>query len=134
MAKLTEVEGIGEVYAEKLKDCGIATQLQLLEAGCSPAGRSKLAEESGIGKTLLLKWINRADLARVKGVGSEYADLLEAAGVDTVPELAGRNADNLHARMTEINAEKNLVRALPSASQISGWIAEAKELDRVIHY
>ncbi|MFK8014283.1 MAG: DUF4332 domain-containing protein, partial [Gammaproteobacteria bacterium] len=125
MTKLTEVEGIGATYAEKLIAAGCTTQEQLLTDCAKPAGRKALAEKSGIGDKYILKWANRADLARVKGVGSEYADLLECAGVDTVPELAQRNAANLHAKMEEVNEEKKLVRAMPSASQVEGWVAQA---------
>lgn len=134
MTKLTEVEGIGPTYAQKLADAGCLTQEQLLTDCGKPAGRKALAEKSDISEKLILKWANRADLARVKGVGSEYADLLECAGVDTVPELAQRNAANLHAKMAEVNEEKNLVRSLPSASQVEGWVAQAKELPRALHY
>lgn len=134
MTKLTEVEGIGDTYAAKLQGCGCETQEQLLEQGATPAGRKKLAEDSGIGDALILKWVNRADLARVKGIGSEYADLLECAGVDTVPELGQRNAENLHAKMLEVNEEKNLVRNPPSASQVADWVEQAKGMDRAINY
>lgn len=134
MTKLTEVEGIGATYAEKLVAAGCTTQEQLLTDCGQPAGRKALAEKSGVSPKLILKWANRADLARVKGVGSEYADLLECAGVDTVPELGQRNAANLHAKMAEVNEEKKLVRAMPSESQVEGWVAQAKELPRALHY
>jgi predicted flap endonuclease-1-like 5' DNA nuclease len=134
MTKLTEVEGIGETYAAKLQACGIASQERLLEAGASAKGRKSLSDESGISSKLISKWVNQADLARIKGVGGEYAELLECAGVDTVPELATRNAANLHSKMTEINEEKKLVRSLPSLSSVEKWIAQAKELPRVITY
>ena len=134
MTKLTEVEGIGASYSEKLIAAGCTTQEQLLSDCAKPAGRKALAEKTGISDKLILKWANRADLARIKGVGSEYADLLECAGVDTVPELAQRNAGNLHAKMEEVNEEKKLVRTLPSASQVEGWVAQAKELPRALHY
>ncbi|MEO1575746.1 MAG: DUF4332 domain-containing protein, partial [Pseudomonadota bacterium] len=124
----------GPTYAQKLADAGCLTQEQLLTDCGQPAGRKALAEKSDISEKLILKWANRADLARIKGVGSEYADLLECAGVDTVPELAQRNAANLHAKMTEVNEEKKLVRALPSASQVEGWVAQAKDLPRALHY
>ena len=134
MTKLSEVEGIGPVYAGKLESGGIATQEQLLEQGATPAGRKKICEACDVGDKQLLNWINRADLARVKGIGGEYADLLECAGVDTVPELAQRNAANPHAKMTEVNEEKKLVRKLPTESQVTDWVAQAKELPRAIHY
>jgi len=134
MAKLADIEGIGEKYAEKLKACGVATQERLLEQGGTPAGRKKIIKESGISDKLVLKWINRADLARVRGIGGEYADLLECAGVDTVPELAQRNAANLHAKMEEVNEAKKLVRSMPSASMVGTWVDQAKTMDRAIHY
>ncbi len=134
MTKLSEIEGIGPKYAEKLNGCGISSQEQLLLEGGAPAGRKKIAKESGIGDGLILKWINRADLARVKGVGSEYADLLECAGIDTVPELAQRNAANLHAKLGTVNEEKKLVRSLPTENMVTDWIEQAKGLKRAITY
>jgi len=106
MTKLTEVEGIGEAYAGKLISCGLMTQEQLLDLGATALGRQTIAEESGINPKLIMNWVNRADLARVKGVGSEYADLLENSGVDTVPELAQRNPSNLYHKMIEVNEKK----------------------------
>ncbi|MEM9387151.1 MAG: DUF4332 domain-containing protein [Pseudomonadota bacterium] len=132
MTKLTEIEGIGAAYAEKLSADGIGTTEKLLEAGCTKAGRKKISTQCDISEKLVLKWVNRADLARVKGIGEEYADLLELAGVDTVPELAQRNASNLHAKMAEVNEEKKAVRQLPSADTVSGWIDQAKDLPRVV--
>jgi predicted flap endonuclease-1-like 5' DNA nuclease len=134
MTKLTEVEGIGESYAAKLQACGITSQERLLEAGASAKGRKSLTEESGISPKLISKWVNQADLARIKGIGGEYAELLECAGVDTVPELATRNAANLHSKLISINEEKKLVRSLPSLANVEKWIAQAKELPRVITY
>ena len=134
MTKLTDVEGIGETYAAKLTGCGCATQEALLEMGGQPAGRKQLIDDTGISDKLILKWINRADLARIKGVGGEYADLLEASGVDTVPELAQRNAANLHAKMVEVNDSKKLVRSMPTESAVAGWVDQAKGLDRAIFY
>ena len=134
MAKLIIVEGIGEVYAEKLQNAGIMTTEALLEKGSTPQGRKDLAEETGISGKLILEWVNHADLFRIKGVGEEYSDLLEEAGVDTVPELAQRNAANLYAKLVEVNEAKELVRRLPAQSQVSGWIEQAKALPRVINY
>lgn len=134
MAKLTTVEGIGEKYAEKLHQAGIATTEALLEKGATPQGRQALAEEAGISDKLILEWVNHADLFRIKGVGEEYADLLEEAGVDTVPELAQRNPANLHAKLQEVNAAKKLVRKLPAAAQVSDWVEQAKALPRVLTY
>ncbi|PIE41320.1 MAG: ferredoxin [Gammaproteobacteria bacterium] len=132
--KLADIEGIGPAYAEKLASAGLKSQEQLLEVGSTPAGRKKVAEQSGCSEKQILNWVNRADLARVSGIGGQYADLLECAGVDTIPELAQRNAENLHAKMTEVNEEKNLVRKLPTAAQVADWVAKAKELPRAIHY
>ena len=134
MAKLSEIEGIGAVYSEKLAAVGIKSQEKLLEAGGTPKGRKDLAAKSDISEKLILKWVNRADLARVKGVGEEYADLLEVAGVDTVPELAQRRADNLLKKMLEVNEERQLVRSPPTEAMVEKWIAQAKNLPRAIHY
>lgn len=134
MANILEIEGIGPVYAEKLKAIGISTTNKLLKMGSTPKGRQELAEKSGISKDLLLEWINHCDLFRIKGVAEEYSDLLEEAGVDTVPELAQRNANNLHAKLVEVNKMKKLVRQLPSQRQVADWVMQAKELPRMIHY
>lgn len=134
MAKLSDIEGIGEVYASKLEAAGVTSLEDLLEKCAQKSGRKEVAESSGVSEKQILNWANRADLARVKGVSTQYADLLEFAGVDTVPELAQRNAENLAAKMTEVNEEKNLVRQVPSASQVADWVAQAKELPRAIHY
>ena len=132
MTDLTVIEGIGPAYEEKLQSAGVDSVEALLEQGATKAGRNKIVEDSGMSATLVLKFVNHADLFRVKGVAGEYAELLEASGVDTVPELAQRNADNLAAKMAEVNEEKNLVRAVPSASTVGGWVDQAKELPRVI--
>lgn len=134
MAFVVEIEGIGEEYGSKLEQAGISTISALLEACATPKGRSKLAESTGISETLILKWANRADLARVKGVGTQYADLLEAAGVDTVPELAQRNADNLHQALMKANEERSLVRRVPGKEQVSEWVEQAKALPRALSY
>ena len=134
MANLKYVEGIGEVYAQKLEAIGVANTDDLLSKGATPKGRQEIAEQAGISPKLVLEWINHVDLFRIKGVGEEYADLLEEAGVDTVPELAQRNAANLYQKLVEVNAEKKLVRQLPSQGQVESWVAQAKELPRVISY
>jgi len=134
MTTVLEIEGIGEVYAGKLKEAGIVTLEALLEKGSTPQGRAELAEKTGISVTLLLRWINRADLFRVKGIGEEYADLLEVAGVDTVPELAQRNPDNLFQKLAAVNEEKKRVRRLPTLEQVRQWVEQAKELPRVVTY
>ncbi|HMD90855.1 MAG TPA: DUF4332 domain-containing protein [Anaerolineaceae bacterium] len=134
MTALVDIEGVGEKYAEKLKAVGVKSTEDLLEKGKTPAGRKELAESSGVSEKLILGWLNRVDLARVKGIGSEYADLLEAAGVDTVPELSKRVPENLLKKMQEINTEKKLVRKMPVLTQVSDWVEQAKNLPRVITY
>jgi predicted flap endonuclease-1-like 5' DNA nuclease len=132
MANIIDIEGIGPQYAAKFQSAGINTLADLLEKGASREGRQAVAEQTGLSDTLVLKFVNRADLDRIKGVGSEYADLLEVAGVDSVPELAQRNAANLAAKIAEVNAEKNLVRRVPSESEVGSWIEHAKTLPRVV--
>jgi len=134
MAKIEAIEGIGEVYAAKLKEIGIKTTEQFLERAATRKDRKELAETLGISEKLILKWANRADLFRIKGIGEEYSDLLEAAGVDTVPELAQRNPENLYQKLLEVNAEKKLVRRPPSLKQVANWVEQAKELPRVLSY
>ena len=134
MAKIIDIEGIGEVYAGKLQAMGIETTGQLLACGARPKDREVIAETTGISATLVLEWVNRADLFRIKGVAEEYSDLLEVAGVDTVPELAQRNAENLYKKLGEANVEKQVVRRLPSKAQVADWVAQAKALDRGITY
>ncbi len=126
MTKLSVIEGIGEAYAAKLEEAGINSIEALLETCCEKKGRKAIAEQTGISEKLILNWVNRADLARIKGVSTQYADLLECAGVDTVPELAQRKPENLQAKMAEVNAEKKLVRKVPSVSQVEQWVAQAK--------
>lgn len=134
MASIADIEGIGVAYADKLKAQGIGTTEALLKAGATAKGREDLAAATGISEKLILAWVNKADLFRVKGVGTQYSELLEAAGVDTVPELAQRRADNLLSKMTQVNEDKKLVRKLPTEEQVSGWIEEAKRLPRVVSY
>ncbi len=134
MAKITAVEGIGQVFGSKLENAGVPSDTELLKQGCDRKGRKALAEKTGLDEHQILKWVNRADLSRVKGIGAEYSDLLEEAGVDTVPELAQRNAANLHAKMAEVNEAKSLVRKMPTENQVADWVNQAKELPRVINY
>ena len=134
MAKIIDIEGIGPVYAEKLIAIGIKTVEGLLNAGAYPKGREEIAEQTGISSKLILEWVNHADLYRIKGVGEEYSDLLEEAGVDTVVELATRNPENLYAKIIEVNNEKNLVRRPPSQSMVADWILQAKGMDRAVFY
>ena len=134
MTNIVDIEGIGKVYATKLEAAGISTVESLLERGATPKGRQDLAEQTDIGGKLILEWVNLADLFRIKGIGEEFSDLLEEAGVDTVPELAQRNPENLHSKLVEVNEAKKLVRRVPGLSQVQDWVAQAKELPRVVTY
>jgi predicted flap endonuclease-1-like 5' DNA nuclease len=134
MTKLTEIEGVGATYAAKLKDAGVETIEALLKAGATPQGRQELEEKTGLSPKLILEWVNLADLMRVKGVGEEYADLLEEAGVDTVKELRNRNPDNLHAKILEVNEQKKLVRRPPTRDMVARWIEHAQELPPKLTY
>ena len=131
---IQQLEGIGPVQTRKLHDAGVTTTDQLLAACGSASGRASFAGEHGMDEAELLRYANLCDLMRVSGVGEEYSDLLEAAGVDTVKELRNRDAANLTAAMAEKNAERPLVRVLPTESEVVGWISQAKELEpRVTH-
>lgn len=134
MANIKDIEGIGPVYGDKLEAAGIKTVEALLREGGAKKGRKEIADKTGIDEKRILEWVNRADLARINGVGSEYADLLENSGVDTVKELGTRNAANLHAKMVEVNEAKNLVRSLPSEAQVTKWVAEAKTLPQAVFH
>jgi predicted flap endonuclease-1-like 5' DNA nuclease len=134
MASLIKIEGIGEKYATQLKMVGISTTESLLDRGHTPEGRKEIADKSGISKKLILEWVNLADLFRIKGVGEEYSDLLEEAGVDTVVELAMRVPANLYSSLVEVNKKKKLVRKLPTENQVSDWVKQAKKLPRIIEY
>lgn len=131
---IKDIEGIGPAYAKKLEKAGIRTTDALLKAGASAKGRKELATETGISETLILEWVNLADLYRISGIGSEYADLLEEAGVDTVAELAKRVPANLYQKMVEVNQAKNLVNRMPGLSQVTDWIEQAKKLPKVVTY
>lgn len=134
MASLKTIEGIGEGSAAKLLAAGMATTEALLTRGATPEGREQIAEQTGIDVKTILEWVNRADLFRIKGVAEEYSDLLENSGVDTVPELAQRNPTNLLVKMTAVNAEKNLVRRLPTQAEVNRWVEHAKVLPRKVSY
>ncbi|MBD8874778.1 DUF4332 domain-containing protein [Roseibium polysiphoniae] len=131
---ISEIEGIGPVYAEKLGAVGIKTTEAYLERAKDPKGRKALADETGIEAGRILKWANMADLMRISGVGEEYSELLEAAGVDTVKELKHRNAENLAEKMSEVNVEKKLVRQVPGTAQVTKWVEQAKELPAMMSY
>jgi len=132
MAKIVDVESIGARYAAKLIKAGVKTTDALLKAGSTPKGRKELAEKTGIGDALILQWVNHVDLYRIKGIGSEYSELLEAACVDTIPKLAQRKAANLTQKLASINHEKKLVRKLPVETQVANWIKQARALPRVV--
>ena len=133
--KIADIEGIGPKYAAKLQEAGVRSTTALLNAGCTRKGRKDLAEATGIDASLILKWVNMADLYRVNGIGSEYSELLEKAGVDTVKELRNRNAENLTAKMAEVNGSgRPLVRQLPGLKRVQGWVAAAKELEPMVTY
>jgi predicted flap endonuclease-1-like 5' DNA nuclease len=132
--KIEQIEGVGSTYAAKLGEVGITHTKQLLEKAATRKGRKELATASGINETLILKWANMCDLMRIKGIGEEYSELLEAAGVDTVKELAKRRSDNLHKAMTEANEKRKMVRQLPTESQVENWVNQAKELPPIMTY
>ncbi len=128
MAKLEIIEGIGPAYAEKLREKGIRTIEALLEAGATPAGRQQMEDKTGIYHALILEWVNLADLMRIKGVGEEYSDLLEEAGVDTIRELRHRVPEHLYQAIAEVNEAKRLVRRLPTLKMVANWVEQAKTL------
>ena len=133
--KLEEVEGIGPINAEQLALAGIGTGDALLAQGATAGGRAAIEKASGISGTLILKWVNRLDLMRIKGVGSEYSDLLEVAGVDSPAELAQRNAANLATTFEEVVAARpGTVRRIPTEAEVAGWIAEAKDLPKLVEH
>jgi len=134
MASIDAIEGIGPKYATKLRKARIRTTEALLKRGADRAGRKQLSGATGFSNHQILEWVNRADLFRVKGIGEEYSDLLEASGVDTVKELRTRNARNLTEKMAEINQKKRLVRRLPTESMVTRWIADAKKLAPAVKY
>jgi len=132
--KIQEIEGIGPTYREKLSEAKIMTTNDLLDLCCDKNGRKTTSAKTGLSESQLLKWANMADLMRVSGIGGEYAELLEAAGVDTVKELRHRNAENLAAKMADINETRKLTRAVPSEKTVAGWIEQAKTMDPMISH
>jgi predicted flap endonuclease-1-like 5' DNA nuclease len=131
---IEQIEGIGPSNAKKLAKAGIKGVATLLKKGATPKGREEIAEASGVAKEVVLKWVNMADLFRIKGISTQYSELLKAAGVDTVKELAQRNPENLHTAMVETNAAKKLVRQTPGLESVKSWVSQAKSLPRVINY
>lgn len=134
MYKLVQIEGIGKKYAEMLKQAGIENQDDLLQTCSSRRGRLRLATQTGISHKLILKWTNQADLARINGISEEYAELLEKAGVDSIPELAHRNPEHLHLALIEKNDMSHLVRHIPGLNQVVTWVEEAKKLPRAVYH
>ena len=132
MTTVTTIEGIGDAMARKLKNVGIGSTEELLDVCCDQEGRSRIADEARIDEKKLLRLVNHADLMRIDGIGGEFAELLEAAGVDSVPELAQRNAESLAAKMEELNEVKKLVRRVPSSKQLAPWIEEAGGLGKKV--
>lgn len=132
--KINEIEGIGPAYAQKLSEVGIDTTSELLKLCCHKQGRQETAEKTGLSEAQLLKWANLADLMRVSGVGAEYSELLEAAGVDTIKELRTRNAENLASKMAEINSHKKLTRSVPSAKVVAKWVSGAADIEPMISH
>ncbi len=134
MSKIKEIEGVGPSIEAKFKKAGIVTTEALLKHGAGKSGRKKVAENSGLQESQVLTIVNMADLMRVKGVGGEFAELLKAAGVDTMKELRTRNAANLHAALLETNAKKKLTRRVPSLGMVEDFVAQAKKADPVVTY
>lgn len=134
MASIDAIEGIGHKYATKLRKARVRTTEALLKHGATKRGRKQLANKTGLPERQILEWVNRADLMRIKGVGEEYSDLLEASGVDTIKELRRRNAANLLTTMVEINKNKNLVRRLPTETMVQRWVDSAKELAPLVSH
>jgi predicted flap endonuclease-1-like 5' DNA nuclease len=132
--KIETIEGVGKKFASKLDKVGIRNTRQLLDKAATRKGRKDLAKESGIEEKLILKWANMCDLMRIRGVGEEYSELLEVAGVDTVKELAKRKSENLHKAMLEANGKRKLVRQPPGAAQVESWVTQAKSIDPVMQY
>jgi predicted flap endonuclease-1-like 5' DNA nuclease len=134
MASVIDIEGIGKVYAQRLHEAGVGSTDALLEQGATPHGRKELAVKTGISDRLILKWVNRADLFRVKGIGEQYSDLVAAAGVETVLELAQRRPDHLYQKMVETNEARKLVRVLPTPEHVAEWVEQARRLPRAVSY
>ena len=134
MAKLADIEGVGRVNAAKLQKAGVRSTDSLLKKGGTRKGREEIVKLSRIDKDLILQWVNHGDLYRIKGVGSEFADLLEAAGVDTVVELSKRDAKKLAETLATVSAKGNLTNRVPTVKMVKGWVAQAKKLPRAVSY
>ena len=134
VVSIGKIRGLSEEMAAQLKAMGLSNSERFLQASGTPAGRQQLAQQLGVATQVVLEWANRSDLARVKGIGSVYSDLLEEAGVDTVRELASRRADNLTAKMQAVNTSKQVAGRAPTLRMVESWIAAAKELPRILEY
>jgi predicted flap endonuclease-1-like 5' DNA nuclease len=134
MVSILNIEKVGPVNAEKLRAAGVQTVEKLLAMCASPEGRKLVAEKCDLSEQAILEWVNRADLHRIHGVGEEYSDLLEIAGVDTVVELARRNPEHLYQKLVEVNAATARVRRLPTAAQVADWVKQAGALPRLVTY
>jgi predicted flap endonuclease-1-like 5' DNA nuclease len=134
MVRIIDIEGIGLNFQGKLLEVGVRSTARLLQVGATRRGRKDLSENTGISEKLILEWVNLADLIRINGIGEEYSDLLEEAGVDTVKELRNRDPIKLLQTMSELNEEKNLVRRLPSIRQVTNWVKQAKTLPPIVKY
>jgi predicted flap endonuclease-1-like 5' DNA nuclease len=134
MTHINEIEGIGAGYSEKLQAAGIKTVEELLKAAATPKDRKELEGKTGIGHHHLLKWVDQADLFRIQGIGRQYAELLEAAGVDSVKELAQRRPDHLHAKLIEVNQKHHHVNVVPSPEHVKKWVEQAQALPRIVQY
>lgn len=134
MTKLNFIEGIGSVAASRLQSAGIDSLEQLLDVGRTPESRRELASETGISSKRILRWIKRAELARIKGVGEEYVDLLDAAGIGDICALAMGDASQVHKQLVRVNSMKKLVRRVPAVSRVSSWVEQAKQLDPAVDY
>ncbi len=132
--KISKIEGIGPVSAEKLAAAGVLTVERLLQTGATKAGRKKLAADSNIDEGKILDWVNMADLFRIRGVGPQFAELLKASGVDTIKELRNRNAENLYERLVEVQKEKKITRVVPALKRVTYFVDQAKKLDPVVKY
>ena len=132
MAKIIQIEGLGYQAAETLQRIGIQSIEQLLDAGSTPEDRQKLSEQTGLDTKHIYQWVCRADLVRIKGIGNEYADLLDAAGIPTVPILAQQSPEYIHQQLTRVNRMKRLVKRIPAVSRITIWIEYAKQLPSVV--
>lgn len=132
--KIEAIEGIGPVFAKKLRAKGVRSTGELLKRGATKKGRGLLADKTGISETLILEWVNLADLMRIKGIGEEYSDLLEEAGVDTIKELRNRVPKNLYEKMLETNEKKKLVRRTPTLKMVEDWVKQAKKMTPTVTY